>query len=505
MPPKEGTRPWIERVWRLYKPGSNLVDAAGKFRVSQQFGILDNKNVSTSNQNQWHEEISGAILGYTSLTGSFGIGNEIRGTLPAGKIPIGTITEDTGSALTIDCSHNNFTVGDTIEDQTTGATAVLTTTNTGSDIQHNYDHAATVLKVGTGADDYAIRQSILPAAYVAGKGQNPQLTFGDIEQKANVVYRIGAFDDRDGPFLEVTETDIAFVIRSSTSGTPSDTNRVSQSQWNIDRLDGGDSGGPNPSRQRLDINKVQLVELPYLWQGVGAVYGAIMIDNEMIIVHEFKTANKTTLPYMRNPSLPLRYEIGNTGATASPTSFEEICSTISSEGGYNLPGLEFSASRGIVYRTVSARTPIFAIRLKNEFPAGKPNRRVVRFLNIGSIVGTNDALLEIAHIHEPVDFVHGGPEDGNDWQDVGGGSAVEYSVNITGFVGRPEHIVENDYIPTGQANKPSKDVLSSEFISLHSFLAQNFDSTNSQVFVVYATPFTSNSTVACHMTWIEFE
>jgi hypothetical protein len=119
---------------------SPSTDAFSRLRVSAPFGIFDNKNIDSRNRNQWEELLSGVKIGYDTLTLTFQVGEEVRsnGVL----IPIGTITADTGSVLTLDCDHNDFAIGDVLTGQTSGATASVTSTNTGSDIQHNYDKAA---------------------------------------------------------------------------------------------------------------------------------------------------------------------------------------------------------------------------------------------------------------------------------------------------------------------------------------------------------------------------
>jgi hypothetical protein len=203
---------------------------------------------------------------------------------------------------------------------------------------------------------------------------------------------------------------------------------------------------------------------------------------------------------MKTPTLPIRYEISNTGVTGSQTTFEEICSSVASEGGYSLPGLEFSTPIDWTsQRAITARTPLIAIRLKNEYPAGEPNRRTVKYVDVGAFVRTNDCLIELVHIHEPVDITA-------TWNDIGGGSGVEYSTDITTVTGRPAHAIDHDALEAGGGiGKGSRTVLTGEFINLHSFISQNFDSTNSQMFVVYGTSRTGTSDVLPHITFVEFD
>ena len=471
-------------------------DAAGRFRTSAAFGIFDNKNTTSRNRNQWEEIISGFKIEYDTLVGGpFQVGEDIRGT--GELVPIMTITADSGAVLTCNGNHNDFTDGMTITGQISGATAVIVSTNTGSDIRHDFNLASVIIQAGEGATDYAIRQTHRYFAYIPGKGQDPIITFLFGAPELNRVRRAGYFDDNDGLLIEQTFDDVAMVVRSSTSGSPVDT-RYIQADWNIDKLD-----GKGPSGAILDLTKAQLVAVPFLWQGVASVKFGLEIGNKLIYVHEVETANVSEVVYMRNPSLPIRYEIRNTGAVTGTASMNEICTSISSEGGYILPGLEFSQSMGDATRAVTEGEPqpIFAIRLKGEFPAGKPNRRVVRFLNTSAFIQTRDVLITVCHIHDPIDIVAS-------WNDVGGGSAVEYSRDITAVTGRPAHAIEHDYIPTGQANKGASQSLSSEFINKHGFISQDFNSSpdGSEMLVVYGqalVPGTAN--VLNHMTWIEFD
>lgn len=481
-----------------FKNGPNI-DVSGRLRVSEPFGVIENKNITGRNRNQWNEIISGVILTYDTLVGGpFTAGEEIRGT--GDLLPIGIINSDNGSnTMSLDVEHHDFTVGMTVTGQDSGATASLLTTNSGSDIQHNYDHGAVDLKVGTGAGDFAFRQTYRSAAYIPFKSNYPTLTFKMAPQKTNVIQRAGAFNDLDGLFIEVTDSDIAFVVRSSTSGTAFDT-RITQNDWNIDRLDGGASGGPNPSGIIIDMSKVQLFACPFLWQGVGPIYFGFHINDEIKYCHVVRTSNVADVAWARNPSLPIRYEIRNTGITSSPTTMEEICGVISSEGGFTLPGFEFTSNAGITKRSVDNTDfhPIFAIRLKKEFPAGKRNARSAKFIEAFAHVSTNDALILVRHLHSPIDIVA-------TWSDVGGDSAVEFSTDITAATGRPFHTINGEYIPTSQGNKPAADSISSQFINLHSFLNQNYNSDNSEIFVIYGRSITGTSNILSGITHIEFD
>jgi hypothetical protein len=486
---------------RAFKNGpfSPMIDAFGRSRVSEPFGIFDNKNIASRNRNQWEEIIAGVIITYNTLVGVFTPGEEIRGTLPTRSIPLGIINTDNGtSSMNIDCDHNDFQVGDTITGQTSGATAVIVSTNTGSDIQHQYDRSSVLLTVGAGSADSAVRHTHRYNAYVPGKSQQITCTFVMGNGEVNRRKRVGAFDNLNGIFLEQNgTTDLAVVVRSSTSGSPID-NRITQGNWNLDTLDGSHDKD-NPSGVSLDLSKSQILVMDFQWLGVGRVRYGFNIDGQTIYVHEQDHANSLSVVYMKTPTLPVRFEIANTGAVTGQAFLEEICCAVASEGGYALPGYEFSADAGITPRSVTTTlTPVFAIRLKNEFPAGKPNRRTVKFLKTSLFVATNNAHIEVRHVHEPIDITA-------NWIDVGGNSAVEYSTDITAVTGRPHHIIKSEYAAAGAANKGTAEDISGEFINLHGFLSQSTESDNSQMFVVYARSFTATANIYSGFDWIEYD
>ena len=308
------------------------------------------------------------------------------------------------------------------------------------------------------------------------------MTFVIGTQKKDVVQEVGLYDDLNGLFLRQTNAGKSLVIRSSTSGAPVDT-VFPQEDWNKDRLD-----GTGPSGVTLDLTKFQIFPFDYQWLGGGRVRFVFSINGEYIITHEENYANVLPGVFMRTPSLPLRYALYNTAETVSPTTMDAICSSIATEGKSIIPGYEYSVTRGIVKKTVdnSRLVPVLAIRLKNEFPAGRPNRRIARYLQgVAISFGNQDAHIQIQHVHEPLDVwgpVVGIPAIWSDVQDSG----LEFSDDIDSFIGSPVHPVIDTDALVGAGNRPVTVPLTSEFINLHSFLSQNFASDNSELIVISA-------------------
>jgi hypothetical protein len=105
------------------------------------------------------------------------------------------------------------------------------------------------------------------------------------------------------------------------------------------------------------------------WLGVGTVRIGFVINGNFYVCHKFHHANLITSTYITTASLPLRYEITNTLATASSSILKQICSTVLSEGGYELNGLQQAIGIPIqsprTLGTTGTFYPVISLRLKS--------------------------------------------------------------------------------------------------------------------------------------------
>ena len=227
---------------------------------------------------------------------------------------------------------------------------------------YNANESSVDMAVTTASGSTAIRQSLRCMPYQPGKGLLVLCTFVMNEQKENLRQRVGYFNAGDGVFLNVVDEDEPeFVIRTSTSGSPSDARAVAQGSWNGDKLD-----GTGPSGLTLDLTKAQILWMDFEWLGVGSVRCGFIIDGQYIVCHTFDNANDNDKVYMTTAILPVRYEIENTGATASASTLTQICSTVISEGGYGQVVAPNTARRTAVKTSIGTTfLPIVAIRLKS--------------------------------------------------------------------------------------------------------------------------------------------
>lgn len=369
---------------------------------------------------------------------------------------------------------------------------------------YQYDRSSTYLTTTTASGDRVIRQTARYFPYVSGKAHTIMMTgvFGDPD--ANVNQYIAYGDDLNMVAFTYQGDEFGVLLRTSTSGTPVDTfirqQRVGNNPyWNIDQMDGSEDPMTNPSGINLDLTKTHIFIIDFQWLGVGRVRFSLDIDGIQYPVHEINNANNLDVVYMKTPTLPVRYEVHNVGTASASTTLEQICIAVFSDGGYAIPGLEFSVGNGVTRRDIgTTRTPVMAIRLKNAFPAGESNRRTIKFIDFGASATSQNAYVEVAHVHNPSAITA-------DWIDVDDSSACEYSVNISALTTEHEHVIQPLNVLAGSAGKGGADTASAEFINVHSYVTQNFDSTNSDMFVVYATSEAVTSGVTAHITFLEIE
>jgi hypothetical protein len=223
------------------------------------------------------------------------------------------------------------------------------------------------LNVGTANGDSVIRESKKVFPYQPGKSQLTLNTFCMNTPKTNLRQRVGLFGANDGVFFENDGTYNYMVIRSGSTGVEE---RVRQDVWNGDRLNGL-GGVNNPSGITLFPDRTQIYYADVEWLGVGSVRTGFIIDGVIITCHTFHHANQpgNTKVYMTTATLPIRYEITNTGATANASMMTQICSTVISEGGYNNFGTTQSAGTGTTQKRLSdsgVYYPIVSIRLNSS-------------------------------------------------------------------------------------------------------------------------------------------
>ena len=293
----------------------------------------------------------------------------------------------------------------------------------GSTATFNADEGLVDLTINTTSGSKVYRETTRVFPYQPGKSLQVMNSFVMNSGKANLRQRVGYFGADNGYYVEVSGTSAPFLVqRSSNTGSVVNT-RVAQADWNIDKLD-----GKGPSAYTLDMTKSQLSWFDFEWLGVGTVRAGFLIDGELVHCHSFHHANAITSTYMTTATLPCRYEIENLDDTATNSTLKQICSTVLSEGGYDLRGKGRATGQdvGTVYDLTNSGTlyPTAAIRLKSSTPDA------VAVLNGISVLGvTNNA-------HYRWELINGATTvSGGTWVSAGADSPIEFNITATGISG----------------------------------------------------------------------
>lgn len=238
-------------------------------------------------------------------------------------------------------------------------------TATSGTVTFDYNANVRNLNVTAASGSEVIRESIWCFPYQAGKSLLVMSSFCMSPSKTGLRQRVGYFGASNGVYFEQANATKNMVIRSSSSGSLVE-ERVAQVDWNTDKLD-----GTGPSGLTLDTTATQIFWCDIEWLGVGTVRTGFVINGQFITCHAFNHANDPTYTttYMGSATLPCRYEITNTAATAGASTMKQICTTVISEGGYNMPAATYTAGTDInVIRLVTAGTyyPVVSIRLNSS-------------------------------------------------------------------------------------------------------------------------------------------
>ena len=291
----------------------------------------------------------------------------------------------------------------------------------GGSVAFNLTQGLMDLNVTNTAGARALRETTKVFAYQPGKSLLVMNTFVMGASATGLVQRVGYFGNDNGIYLQMEDDAISFVERSIVTGSLVNT-LTPRSSWNGDKLD-----GTGPSGITLDITKAQIMWMDIEWLGVGTVRTGFIINGQFITCHSFHHANIINSTYITTASLPIRYEIFNKSATAGSKTLKQICSTVISEGGYELGGLQQAVSIPIgtpkdLPAPEGTYYPIISLRLKSTA------LDAIVIMTAMSIMGQGNGPDYNWQVRAT------GTTTGGTWTSSGAG-AVEYNITGTSFVG----------------------------------------------------------------------
>ncbi len=318
-----------------------------------------------------------------------------------------------------------------------------TATVTGGAAVYNFPQGLVDLNVTAASGSSVTRETIKVFSYQPGKSLLVLNTFVMSPAKTGLTQRVGYYGADNGFYLEQVNNQIQLVKRSYITGAAVNT-PVLQNDWNGDKLD-----GTGPSGYTLDLTKAQILWMDIEWLGVGSIRIGFVINGEFIICHTFHHANLITSTYMTTGSLPLRYEIFNTAGTTGASTLKQICSTVISEGGYELRGAQQAVGTPItVPRTFAVAGtfyPIVSIKLQSTRLDAIVIATAISFLGTGN--GKNYQWR----------VVNGAITTGGSWINAPGDSSVQY--NLTGSGTSGGRILASGFINSSNQGSPSLNIL----------------------------------------------
>jgi hypothetical protein len=286
------------------------------------------------------------------------------------------------------------------------------------------------LKTTTASGDSVLRRTKQNFPYQAGKSLLILQSFAGAPLSSGLVQEIGFFNDQNGVMVRANGTTIQFVIRSFTTGSVVE-NVVSQSSWNIDTF------------ASLDFSKTQIFAVDLEWLGVGRVRCGFVIDGEIKYCHEFKHANNIGSVYMQTAILPLSYRMANTTAQASGHTFQQICCSVLSEGGYEPDGATYSVSAPLTVANAAGERVTAGIRM-----ASGRTGNVILPTKLDVACATNDVVVWRLRLNPIVSGVTWAPA-------TNGRGNVETTVSATTISGGT--IVNTGIVSQGQSVNLSID------------------------------------------------
>ena len=298
------------------------------------------------------------------------------------------------------------------------------------------------LNVTSTGGSQVVRETAKVFSYQPGKSLLVFNTFVMAPAQTGLRQRVGYYGTDNGIYIQLRDNILSFVERSSVTGLVTES-IVPQAVWNVDTLDGN-----GPSGITLDITKAQILFMDIEWLGEGTVRLGFVIDGVFILCHRFNHANLITSTYITTASLPLRYEITNEG-TATATTLKQICSTVISEGGYELRGAQQAIGTPITtpktFAVAGTYYPMVGIRLKSTALDAIVITTAVSLLGLGN--GKNYAWR----------IVQSAITTGGSWVSAGVDSSVEY--NLTGTSVTGGRILAQGYVNSSNQGSPSINIL----------------------------------------------
>ena len=294
----------------------------------------------------------------------------------------------------------------TTDAQFTSQTQIIDYVSTGTGAVFVDVSNSVVSLSASGSGGRTVRQSREYLLYQPGKSQ--LFTFTLVPQFSgtfdnSVAVRAGIYDDyRDkntagssnpgngvevnqpsmGHFFELSGNNWFVVERANSSNNIENVNRIPQSNWNIDTLNGDRSR--SPSGFILPTTRPVIFFIERQWLGVGAVRFGAYFNGRPVACHAFQNRSYYR-PYTHLSKLPMRWEIEKvSGGSANTATMTSICGAVHVLGSYSPFGSIFALPNTVSSTLVTVDTtvrPVLAISLQQAYCRATLKLKSLELLN----------------------------------------------------------------------------------------------------------------------------
>ena len=190
----------------------------------------------------------------------------------------------------------------------------------------------------------------------------------------NSTQLIGLFDDDDGAAVGYNGTEFSILFRRRGDADLF----IAQSNFNCDTIDGN-----GPSGFNIDTSKLNIFRISYGWLGAAPIKFQVMrSDGVWITFHVIQQPNTSTGTHFKNPVLPIRAEVKNSGNTTD-IKLRTPSWNAGLAGNFTTPASRFfSKSNSTTVPSTGAETHVLTLRNKSTFNS-VTNRTEVRIAAIG--------------------------------------------------------------------------------------------------------------------------
>jgi len=206
--------------------------------------------------------------------------------------------------------------------------------------------------------------------------------------------------------------------------------------------------GTGPSGFTLDPSKAQILYMDIEWLGLGTVRMGFVINGLFVHCHSFHHANLIEGTYITTASLPLRQEITNIGDTSGVSQQKQICSSVLSEGGYELRGKQQAVGTPIAtpktLTTADTYYPVISLRLKSD------RLDAIAIITAASFLGVDSGNYNWR-------IVAGNTVTAGTWVSAGNNSSIEY--NLTGTATSGGRVLASGWLSSTNQSAGNIDLL----------------------------------------------